>query len=118
MKLVINKDQSDVKGIFGGHKGVSFKLVAKCEIPDVDRLLIEKYKVGEMTVASRKFTNHKGEPGEVRVSVNDLIKGSTHQTDDLGELQNLQEQLKSGCAYLKVMLKVMSTFGGEEVFEI
>lgn len=119
MKLTIKKDQADVKGMFGGHKGVSFKLAAKCEIGDAERQLIEKYKVGDMTVASRMSSvGNKGETREVRVSVNDLIQGSNHQTDDLGELQSLEEQLKSGCLNLKVMLKVMSTFGGEEVFEI
>ena len=119
MKLTIRRDQADVKGMFGGHKGVNFKLSAKCEISDFDKQLVEKYKVGEYTVASRMASvGSKGETREVRVSVDDLIRGSEHQTDDLGELQRLEEQIKAGCAHLKLMLKVMSTFGGEEVFEI
>ena len=52
VKLVIRRNQADVKGLFGGHKGVSFSLFGKCAVSDPERALIDKYKVGDYILAS------------------------------------------------------------------
>ena len=45
MKLHIKRSQADVKGMFGGHKGVSFTLSLKLELSPEETSLIEKYAV-------------------------------------------------------------------------
>lgn len=116
MKLVIRRNQADVKGLFGGHKGVSFSLFGKCAVSDPERALIDKYKVGDYILAS--YTVNAREPIEFNIRVNDLISGTTHQTNDIGTLLKLEEEMKSGCDNLKSLLSVMATFGGEQTFEI
>lgn len=116
MKLVIRRNQADVKGLFGGHKGVSFSLFGRCTVSDSEKALIEKYKVGEYILASYTFGGSR--PIEFNIRVNDLISGTTHQTDDIETLLKLEEEMKSGCNNLKNLLLVMASFGGEQTFEI
>lgn len=116
MRLVIRRNQADVKGLFGGHKGVSFSLFGKCAVSDSERALIDRYKVGEYILAS--YTAGGQRPIEFNIRVNDLISGATHQTDDIATLLKLEEEMKSGCSNLKDLLSVMASFGGEQTFEI
>ncbi len=116
MKLVIRRNQADVKGLFGGHKGVSFSLFGQCAVSESERALIERYKVGEYILAS--YTAGGREPIEFHIRVNGLISGTTHQTNDIETLLKLEEEMKSGCNNLKNLLLVMASFGGEQAFEI
>ena len=44
MKLTIKRNQADVKGLFGGHKGVRFSLYAKANITSEEQFLyLSKY---------------------------------------------------------------------------
>jgi hypothetical protein len=116
MKLTIKRDQSDVKGFFGGHKGVSFKIFGQCHISADEKALIERYKVGDYTLAEHTFPGKDSET--TFITVNSLVQGTTHQARAISHLLQLEEKLKEGCSNLKAMLTVMSTFGGEEEFEI
>ena len=117
MKLTVKRDQSDIKGFFGGHKGVSFKLHYKCDIEPAERLLIEKYKIGEDIIES--FESGTGDNKyKINITVNHLTRGNFEQTRNLGDLQSLEEKVVRACQQLKLALKVMSTFGGEETYEI
>lgn len=117
MKLTIKRDQADVKGIFGGHKGVRFSLSAKVKLSDEERGLIDRYKASEYILASyEKIIG--GEKFETHFSVNDFINGRTVEINDISTLLDLEEQIKGGCQNLKNLLTVMRTFGGEEVIEI
>lgn len=51
MKLVIRRNQADMKGFFGGHKGVKFSLFAKADITEEEQALIRKYMVGGYELA-------------------------------------------------------------------
>ncbi len=118
MKLTIRRNQADVKGFFGGHKGVSFSLYGRCDITNDEKALIAKYKVGDYSLASYKIKPKGGEPIDFRVTVDGIIAGTNVTTDDINTLLELEEAMKSGCGNMKSLLAVMATFGGEEAFEI
>lgn len=118
MKLTIKRDQADVKGIFGGHKGVSFSLYAKADITDDERALIERYKVNDYILASYELPIKGSESQGFNLSVDRLTRGATTETSSISALLELEEKIKSGCQNLKSLIEVMKTFGGEEVIEI
>jgi len=118
MKLTIKRNQTDVKGLFGGHKGVHFSLYARANITSEERALIDQYKVSDYILASYERPI-KGSPNlAFHLSVNDIINGRTTEIDDISTLLKLEEAIQEGCRNLKDLLTVMNTFGGEEVIEI
>jgi hypothetical protein len=119
MKLIIKRNQADVKGVFGGHKGVRFSLFAKADINSDERALIDRYKVGDYILASyEQPIKRTSEKLEFHLSVNSLVNGKTTELESISTLLDLEEEIKKGCQNLKNLLLVMSTFGGEEVIEI
>ena len=118
MKLTIRRNQADVKGMFGGHKGVKFSLYGKCEINEGEKALIAKYKVGEYVLAEYKSKLKNGESLDSRITVDSIVTGTTVETDDINTLLELEKSMKEGCKNLLNLLAVMGTFGGEEVLEI
>jgi hypothetical protein len=118
MKLIIRRNQADVKGVFGGHKGVRFSLYGKCEANDAERAVIAKYKVGDYVLSTYQIKPRSGQPIEYKITVNGIIAGQTVETDDIETLLELERSMKDGCKNLLNLLAVMGTFGGEEVFEI
>ena len=118
MKLIIRRNQADVKGLFGGHKGVCFSLYAKVvEITSEEQALIDRYKAGDYVLASYTW-HYKNTPVEAIVSVDNLIKGKTIEVHNIQTLLDLEKEIKSSCINLKNLLLVMSTFGGIETIEI
>jgi hypothetical protein len=118
MKLTIKRDQADITGVFGGHKGVRFSLYAKADVTSNERALIERYKVGEYALATYVLAI-KGASNEERLlSVDKLLQGTTTPADTITALLELEDKIKEGCQHLKTLLKVMESFGGEEVIEI
>lgn len=118
MTLTIKRNQADVKGFFGGHKGVNFSLSGRCAITADEQALIAKYKVGEYNLATYKIKPKGGEPIDFRISVDGIVAGKSVETDDINTLLELEEAMKTGCSNLKNLLEVMATFGGQQVFEI
>lgn len=119
MKLIIRRDQADVKGLLGGHKGVNFSLFTQANITDEESALIKRYKVGDQIIASyQRPKKGQSEMLEFYLSVNDIVNGRTITMDSIITLLDLEETIKKGCKNLKDLLAVMSTFGGEEIVEI
>jgi hypothetical protein len=117
MKLTIRRNQADVKGLFGGHKGVSFALSGQVSVSDGERALIERYKVNDHILA--EYQKQRGaEVVTFQVSVRDLMYGKSVETNSIGTLLDLEDKLKEGCQNLKTLLEVMATFGGEEILEV
>jgi hypothetical protein len=114
MKLIISRDQAAKKGLFGGHKGMSFSLSCRAEISPDEKALIEKYKVHEHVLTWRE-TDGGRLPG---VTVNDLVSGKTYELDDVTTLLNNEEVIKGACQDFKNLLLVMASFGGQETIEI
>ncbi len=117
MKLTIKRNQADVKGFLGGHKGVQFSLFVKADIRPEEKALIEKYMVGEWVLATREFFIGK-EKYDRKITVSTLIKGDSSTVSNLADLQRWEQDIKEGCVTLKSALEVMATFGGEETIEI
>ena len=88
MKLIIRRNQADVKGLFGGHKGVRFSLYAQVQISDEEKALINRYKVGDYILAKYELKLGK-DIVRFTWSVNDLIRGKQEETDDIGTLLEL-----------------------------
>ena len=119
MKLIIRRNQADVKGLFGGHKGVRFTLYAQVQISDEEKALINRYKVGDYILAEYELkVPFREDKVRFHWSVNDLIRGKQVETEDIGTLLELEESVKRGCVALKTWLEVMRTFGGEEVIDV
>ena len=117
MKLEIWRDQSDVKGMFGGHKGVSFKLVTRVQLLPEETALIAKYKVGDDVLVSYEL------PGADRavqfnITINQMAAGYTTNMRDIATMMELEDAIKTRCRNLKSWLQVMATFGGYEAVEI
>ena len=112
MKLMIRRDQADVKGLLGGHKGVKFKLSAKADVSAEELALIDRYKVSEYVLAAYEVNNQP-----MLVTVSGIIGGRSIETESITKLLELEETVKAGCQNLKTLLAVMATFGGEEVIE-
>ena len=115
MKLKIRRDQSEVKGLLGGHKGMNFSLFCQVEISQEEQELIDKYKVKDHVLTWRKSSEGRQIPG---LTVQDLVYGKTTVIGDVATLLNNEEVIKGACKDFKNLLMVMASFGGEEVFEI
>jgi len=119
MKLTIKRNQADIKGLFGGHKGVNFSLYGRVEVTDAEKTLINKYKVGDYILASYERPVKGSEQSiSFHITTNDIINGKSVEIGNINTLLELEDAMKSGCQNLKSLLSVMSTFGGEQVFEI
>jgi len=116
MKLEIWRNQKDVKGLLGGHKGVSFSLVTRVQVTPDEQGLITKYKVGEDTLVTYQLPGGNND-FTFRVSVNEMIAGHTVDTRDIATMIDLEDTIKSRCQNLKTWLAVMATFGGYEAVE-
>jgi hypothetical protein len=104
MKLLIKRDQD--KGFLGG---ISFVLEARVELTPEESELVKKYKAHKMLIYTKgdKLTH----------TINDLISGVKDKCKDIEVLLNNEEVYKEACKNFKNILKVMASFGGEEVFE-
>jgi len=116
MRLIIKRNQADVKGLLGGHKGVRFALTGRCDIGEQEKSLIGRYKVGNHVLAHYALKG-KDHDFTFTLTVDEIVAGKTVETQDIKTLLQLEEAMKDGCASLKRLLIVMATFGGEEVFE-
>lgn len=115
MKLILKRSQADVTGFLGGHKGVSFNLHCKSEVTSEERLMIDRYKIGDQVLASyNRKIGDSGKDFKVTISVYDLINGKDIQMEEIGTMLELEESIKQGTKKLKEILKAMQSFGGEE----
>ena len=120
MQLIVKRDQAEKKGMFGGSKGMAFSLFGQCHITAEEKALIDKYQVERYPLTKKtippSFFNN--EARVVTIEIVDLLRGFTHETRDLSELLQMEDQVKEGCVNLKNLLAVMASFGGERTFDI
>lgn len=83
---------------------------AKCEQIAARGFIAEAEALGHLKVVDGVKTG-----GTLRVS--DLMRGMTFQTKSVGTLLDAEDEIKEGCASLKVFLEVIRSFSGEEVVE-
>lgn len=114
MKLIIKRNQQANKGIFGGHKGMTFLLSYRVELSPEEEALVEKYKVEDYTLT---YTTSRDGIQLPKNTVRRLMQGVSEDVKDITILLNNEEVIKDACKNFKTLLEVMATFGGEEVIE-
>jgi hypothetical protein len=107
MELVIRRTQADVKGVFGGNKGVSFNLHYRLVLTAEEAALVQRYKL-DMHVLSR---NGNG----VAETVGEVIRGVNQSVGSVDILLNNEAIAKRACDNFYKLIMVAQSFGGEEV---
>ncbi len=113
MRLLISRNQKEQKGIFGGHKGMSFSLSCRVELTAEENALIARYRAEDQPLTYRTV----GDTQIPGLKIGDLVRGTYHEVRDVTELLNYEETIKGACGNFKTLLAVMNSFGGEEVIE-
>lgn len=113
MRLVINRNQQDVKGMLGGHKGVSFQLRYRLELTPEETDLVARYKLGGYPVTMSEFQGTVV-PGD---TIEQLVQGRTLTVESVTYLVQKEDIIKNGCDQLPVLFDVCRSFGGSEVIE-
>jgi hypothetical protein len=109
MRLIITRDQADMKGVFGGHKGVQFTLAYILETTKEEDALIERYRMGGHTVTTR---------GGAPETVSQLREGLVQTLSTVETLVQNEKVITEACKDFGLLLAVARTFGGEEIVEI
>jgi len=114
MKLIIKREQQAQTGMFGGHKGMKFLLSYRVELTPEEQELVDKYKAGNHPLTFR--TDQKGNKIP-KHTISSLMSGHTELLEDVTILLNNEDVIKDACKDFKMLLEIMTSFGGEEVFE-
>ena len=114
MKLIIKRNQQAQKGMFGGHKGMTFLLSYRVELSPEEEALVEKYKVEDYILT---YTTSRDGTQLPKDTVRKLMQGESESVKDITILLNNEEIIKNACKNFKTLLEVMATFGGEEVIK-
>jgi len=109
MKLVIRRTQADVKGVFGGHKGVQFNLFYRLVLTPEETALVQKYRL-DMHVLSTSG-------GGVHETVADAIRGVNQSVHSVDVLLGNEATAKRACDAFYKLILVAQSFGGEEVVD-
>ena len=104
MKLVIKRDQD--RGFMGG---MSFILEAKVELTPEEQELVKKYK------AHKQILFIQGD--KYSYTIDSLISGTRDKCKDVTILLENEKVIKDACQNFRILLDVMASFGGQEVFE-
>ncbi|MBI4800410.1 MAG: hypothetical protein HY794_17100 [Desulfarculus sp.] len=114
MKLIIERNQREKKGLLGGYKGVAFSLACKLELSPEEKDLVDRYIVGNYTLTYRTLSDGTQ---EAENTLNGLMAGGYMELEDVATLLHNEEVIKDACQKFKILLEVMKTFGGQEVIE-
>jgi hypothetical protein len=119
MKIQLRRNQRDVKGLLGGHKGVKFELGVVAKLSDEERRLATQYLPGETHLYTWEFRPKKGAETQLRfISVDSLVKGQTFECDSLGDILELESNIIKAAQEFRKYLEVALSFGGTVEVEI
>lgn len=113
MKLAIQRSQQDIKGMLGGHKGVSFTLSYRLILSAEEQELVKRYKLEEYPVTWQTIQGTRM-PDD---TIGNMTAGRTQTLSDVTTLVKNENVVKEACDSLPVLFEVVRTFGGEEVIE-
>jgi len=111
LKLHITRNQA--KGLLGN---VKFELNSKVELTDEEEKLIKKYNTSQETLFVGKI-NILGIELNVRITIENLIKGHTFKCGNIAEIIKYEAIVKDSCGIFKNYLEIMKNFGGEDIIE-
>lgn len=113
MKLLIVRDQS--KGFLGG---VRFELRVKCELDSLELKLVEKYKAKREVLVQKELKLPLTDRSLLfNLTIGSLVNGETFKCADINEILAYEESVREACAAFQRHIRVMATFGGQEVID-
>ncbi len=120
MKLKIVRDQKDLKGMLGGHKGVQFSQTMRLFVNAEEQELIRRYKMEDQSVGTfpSDHRDNDGKPYQKEITVGYLLKGDTLVSQNMGKLQTIENEILDACKQVKKYLELARAFGDEIVIEI
>lgn len=113
MRLVIERDQAAVRGMLGGHKGMSFTLNYRLELSDDEWKLVDQYRLQHYPLT---WKTQQGQrlPED---TIANMVEGRSQTLNDVTTLVRNEEVVKNACDELPVLFALVRTFGGTEVIE-
>lgn len=113
MKLAIQRSQQDIKGMLGGHKGVSFTLSYRLVLSPEEQELVQRYKLEDYPVTWNTIQGTRM-PDD---TIANMVAGRTQTLSDVTNLVKNENVVKDACDNLPTLFEVVRTFGGEEVID-
>lgn len=113
MRLIINRRQEDVKGMLGGHKGVSFTLAYRLELTAEESELVRHYKLEDYAVTWKTVQGNQVPDDTIR----NMTLGRSQTVSDVATLLKNESVVKNACDSLPKLFGVVRTFGGDEVID-
>ncbi|GAA5091735.1 hypothetical protein [Nocardia iowensis] len=113
MRLVVNRSQTAVKGMLGGHKGMQFTLSCRLQLTDEENRLVQQYKLTEYPLTWRTFQGTK----LVGDTIGSLVQGSSQTVSDVKTLLTNEDVIKDAIDELPTLFAVCRTFGGNEIID-
>jgi hypothetical protein len=113
VKLVIQRNQSAVKGMLGGHKGMQFTLAYRLVLTPEEQQLVDQYKLENYPLTWKNLAS--GPMPDT--TIGNLTVGRSHTLTDVTTLVDNEETIKSACDSIPTLLEVVRSFGGEEIVE-
>jgi hypothetical protein len=113
LRLIISRRQQDIKGMLGGHKGVSFTLAYRLELTPEESELVSRYKLGEYPVTWHSLQGQRM-PDD---TIQNMVAGRSQTLSDVTTLLNNENIVKDACDSLPTLFEVVRTFGGDEVVD-
>ncbi len=114
MRLVISRRQQDVKGMLGGHKGVSFTLAYRLELTSEESQLVERYKLQQYAVTWSTDPRVGRIPDD---TIANMTAGRSQTLTDVTTLLRNEAIVKDACDGLVSLFAVVRSFGGDEIIE-
>lgn len=115
MKLVIQRDQRQQKGLLGGNKGAMFSISCQVQLTPQEQDLVKRYRVeNEKLVAAGTLKASLTQ----ELTIGTLIQSVSLECPNIGALLESEKEIRNACRAFKNYLDVMATFGGQEVVEI
>ncbi len=113
MNLAIQRSQQDIKGMLGGHKGVSFTHSYRLLLTSEEQELVQRYKLEDYPVTWHTIQGTQM-PND---TIGNMVTGQTRTLSDVTTLIQNENVVKDVGDDFSVLFEVVRTFGGEEVVE-
>jgi hypothetical protein len=113
MRLVIQRNQDDVKGVFGGSKGVSFTLKYQLQLTDEEKEIVRRYRLDSYPLTWHTVQGTRM-PDD---TIGNMLQGRAQTVTDVTTLLRNEEIVKNACDALPNLFRVVRTFGGTEVVD-
>ena len=113
MRLLIQRDQQEVKGMFGGSKGISFTLKYQLQLNEEEQEIVRRYRLESYPLTWNTVQGTRM-PDD---TVGNMMEMRTQTLTDVTTLLKNEEIVKSACDALPHLFNVVRTFGGKEVID-